>query len=116
MIAEVEPPKDPAEHASVVPVIPANLHKASIIIHSDGETKDNYISNIQEEFGRAGFKRSRKEKTGGVDSDDQVTFVQSAELPADHPAVVVTVSASVADRESSASARSTPEIDILAHL
>ena len=38
----VEEPKESAEHASVVPVIPGNLHKASIIIHSEQVNKQHF--------------------------------------------------------------------------
>jgi len=109
----VDSAKDDLEHASVVPVVPhANLHKASIIIHSDGE-KDNYISNIRDQFTRVHLKE--KEGAGKVSPRaDGVTIVQSSELSGGD-GVVVTVSATV-DRQSSSSARSTPEVDILAHL
>lgn len=105
------------EHASVVPVVPhsSNLHKASIIIHSDDGEKDNYISNIRDQFTRVQLK-DKEEKVSSPRRPDGVTIVQNSEMSGGGgEGVVVTVSASV-DREASTSARSTPEVDILAHL
>ena len=105
------------EHASVVPVVPhhTNLHKASIIIHSDGE-KDNYISNIRDQFSRVNLKEKEGGSSAGKTSPrgDGVTIVQSSELEtgSEGGGVVVTVSAAV----DQLSERSTPEVDILAHL
>jgi len=125
-----DPAKDgelSAEHASVVPVLHnGNMHKASIIIHGDGGEqvcigKQNYISNIQNQFDLAASKADFGNKTASSTATtakpkakDDVTIVQKEETPADGGPVVVTVSATV-DRQNSSTC-STPELDILAHL
>ena len=90
--------------------------QASIIIHGDTEKDNNYISNLQDHFhhhSRHGKKTAdrKAEDNGGV------TIVQnhsqSTVSDGESSTVVVTVSATV---DAQTSPRSTPEVEILAHL
>jgi hypothetical protein len=152
VLAEEEPgaePKDPAQHASVVPVIPAAapplppplLHKASIRIGE--EKKDHqahYFTNLQDHFhtdeGLMATAEGKKKaaaalKPGGRSVSDRVTIVQNNPAGYQLPfsdgdtagrsnvgggGVVVTVSGGVCEVTTATSQRSSPEVDILAHL
>ena len=133
------------QHASVVPVIPSGpllLHKASIRIGDDEKKEQpHYLANLQEQFqlqeGLVGPADTKKSPT--APPADRVTIVQNNpggqqqqygyhQLPGPFGrdigrqsgggGVVVTVSAGVsaAAHCDMSSQRSSPEVDILAHL
>jgi len=115
-----EEPKDSAQHASVVPVIPNNGNKASIRIHSSD--MDQYITNIQDQFEKIdsiSCKSSKTDSKGkasgkkGKGKDNQVTIVQNTSDTQTLP-VVVTVSGALEEGQEQYSQQG--EVDILAHL
>jgi hypothetical protein len=137
--------RQPPHHASVVPVIPAGppppllLHKASIRIGDDEKKEQpHYFTNLQDHFqtkkdegllmaAAAAEGQKKSPLPVGRPGPDRVTIVQNNPAGYQLPfggdvgsggggGVVVTVSGGVSALCEVSSQRSSPEVDILAHL